>query len=50
VRGVRINVHDKRTDVVIKERDEKNISVVNYISTKRKTKRGKTNVDISHNS
>jgi len=50
VRGIRINVHDKRADVVVKERDEKNISVVNYVSTKGKTKRGKMNVNISHNS
>jgi len=49
VRGVRINVHDKRADVVVKERYKKNISVVNYISTKGKMKRGKMNVNISHN-
>jgi len=50
VRGIRINIHDKRADVVVKERDKKNISVVNYVSTKGKTKKGKTNFNISHNS
>ena len=50
MRSVRINVHDKRTDVVDKERNKKDISVVNYISTKQESKREKTNVNICHNS
>jgi len=50
MRSVRINVHDKRIDIVGKERNEKNISVVNYISMKRKSKREKTNVNVGHDS
>jgi len=47
---VRINIHDKRTDIVRKKRNEKNILVVNYVFTKRKTEQRKMNVDISYDS
>jgi len=50
MRIVRINVYDERTDIVRKKRNEKNILVVNYVFTKQKIERRKTNVDISHDS
>ena len=50
MRRVRVNIHDERTDVVAKERNEKNISMINYVSAKWKLKRGKMNVNISHSS
>ena len=50
MKNVRINVHNKRTDIVGKERNEKNISMVNYVSIKRKLKREKMNVNVSHDS
>ena len=50
MRSIRINVYDKRTNVVDKERNEKDISVVNYVSMKQESKREKTNVNIYHNS
>ena len=50
MRSVRINVHDKRIDIVGKERNEKNISVVDYIFMKKKSKREKTNVNVGYDS
>ena len=50
MRSVRINVHDKRIDIVGKERNEKNISVVDYVFMKKKSKREKTNVNVGYDS
>jgi len=47
MRSIRINVHDERTNIIEKERNQKNVSVVNYVSTKGKMKRGEINVDVS---
>jgi len=46
VRRVRINVHNVITNMIIEERNKKNIPMIDNVITKRKTKRRKVDVDV----
>jgi len=46
VRRVRINVHNVITNMIVEERNEKNIPMIDNVIMKRKTKRRKVDVDV----
>ena len=50
MRWVRINVHDKRTNIIRKEQNEKDVFMINNVFLEWKTKWWETNVDLSHDS
>jgi len=50
MRQVRINVHDKQTNIIRKEQNEKDILMINNVFSEWKTKQWDMNVDLSHDS
>ena len=48
MRRVRIHIHNVIAHMVIEERNEKNISIIDNFITKRKTKRREMDVDVSN--
>ena len=48
MRRVGIHVHNVMTNMVIEERDEKNIPMIDNIITKREAKRREVDVDVSN--
>ena len=48
--GIRINIHDPKDSIVIEKRGENNVSMINNVFTKWKTKRKKSNIDVNNNS
>jgi len=48
MRRVRVNVHNVVTNVIVKERNETNISVINNVFAEQEMKRRKTNVYIGN--
>jgi len=48
MRRVRIHIHNIITNIVIEERDEKNIPIIDNVITKREAKRREAGVDVSN--
>jgi len=50
MKNIRVNVHDEETNIVRKERNSKNVPVINNISAKGKSKMRKSAVYVGYNS